>query len=157
MSNLILYIAHTGQGKTTLVKKTIDAGKKKSYVFDVNNEYEKHDRVIDGDFKNFLSECMKKTDHNLIFEDATGYLNGRTADDVRKLIVAKRHKRNNILMLFHSISAVPPFIFQLANYIVLFKTADELNTVKSKKEILVKPFLKLQQQPKYSRIFVKSI
>lgn len=147
MSNLILYIGHTGMGKTFRVKKLLKASDKQVYCFDVNDEYREYNRVVNGDFKLFLNESAKKKNTNLIFEDATGYLTGKTAEELRKIIVAKRHTHNNILMLFHSISAVPPFIFQLANYIVLMKTADELSSVKNKKESLIIPFMKLRRMP----------
>ena len=147
MSNLIIYIGHTGMGKTTRVKKALKASKKQKYIFDVNNEYNDYRREIDADFNKFMENAKNATDTDIVFEDATGYLTGKTADEMRKLIVAKRHTRNNIIMLFHSISSVPPFIFQLANWIVLLKTSDELKTVKSKKENLINPFLKLRSMP----------
>jgi Cdc6-like AAA superfamily ATPase len=146
MSNLILYIGHTGTGKTHRVKTLLKQTKKDVYCFDVNDEYKEHKREID-DFKLFLENCKNLRDHNIIFEDATGYLKGQTIEDMRKLIVAKRHKKNNIIMLFHSINSVPPFIFELANYIVLMKTADEASTIKNKKSNLLKPFLELQKMP----------
>lgn len=150
MSNLILYIGHTGMGKTTRVKKALKASKKNKYIFDVNNEYNDYNREIDADFRKFMDTAKTLTDSDIVFEDATGYLTGKTADEMRKLIVAKRHTRNNIIMLFHSISSVPPFIFQLANWIVLLKTSDELKTVKTKKENLINPFMKLRSTPMMS-------
>lgn len=157
MSNLILIIGHTGQGKSTHAKKILDSSKKKTFVFDVNNEYEKYVRHSDGDFLEFLTGCESATDTNCVFEEATGYLSGRTGDRVKKLVINKRHKRNNYIFLFHSIADVPPFLYRLSNYIILLKTADIEEMVKSKEPKLVKAWKSLQTAQKYSKVIIKMI
>lgn len=159
MSNLILIIGHTGQGKSTHAKKILDSSKKKAFIFDVNNEYqnEKYIRHTEGDFSEFLTGCEESTDTNCIFEEATGYLSGRTGDRVKKLVINKRHKRNNYIFLFHSIADVPPFLYRLSNYIILLKTADIEDMVKSKEPKLVNAWKKLQISPKYSKVIIKMI
>lgn len=159
MSNLILIIGHTGQGKSTHAKKILDSSKKKTWIFDVNNEYNnaKYIRHTEGDFSEFLNGCEEATDTNCIFEEATGYLSGRTGDRVKKLVINKRHKRNNYIFLFHSIADVPPFLYRLSNYIILLKTADIEEMVKSKEPKLVKAWRTLQTAPKYSKVIIRMI
>jgi Cdc6-like AAA superfamily ATPase len=157
MSNLFLIIGHTGQGKTTQAKYILKNTAKKEYIFDVNNEYEGYNRETNGDFNTFLSNCFNLTDSNCVFEEATGYLTGRTGALMKKLIINKRHTRNNYIFLFHSIADVPPFIFRLSNFIILLKTGDEREIVKGKFIKLYKPFLELQSMPKYSKKIIKTI
>ena len=157
MSNLILIIGHTGQGKSTHAKKLLLSIKKSAFVFDVNDEYKTFERVTDGDFNAFLTEAETRTDTNFIFEEATGYLSGRTGEKIKRIVINKRHKRNNYIFLFHSIADVPPFIYRLSNYIVLLKTADIEETVKQKEPKLLNAWRKLQIAPKYSKVIIKTI
>lgn len=157
MGSLILVIGHTGQGKSTVAKKLCKSAGKQPYIFDVNNEYEGYPRHIDGDFSTFLDEVNEKTDTNVIFEEATGYLSGRIGDRVKKLVINKRHRRNNYIFLFHSIADVPPFLYRLSNYIYLLKTADLYETVKQKEPKLLNAWQKLQSAPKYSKIIIQTI
>jgi hypothetical protein len=157
MSNLILIIGHTGQGKSTVAKKIAKAGGKKPFVFDVNNEYEAFPRHTAGDFVEFLDSIENITDTNVIFEEATGYLSGRIGDRVKRLVINKRHKRNNYIFLFHSIADVPPFLYRLSNYIYLLKTADIYDVVKQKEPKLLGAWQKLQSAPKYSKVIIKTI
>lgn len=157
MSSLILVIGHTGQGKSTVAKKLCKSAGKNAYIFDVNNEYEGFARHIDGDFNVFLDEVTEKTDTTVIFEEATGYLSGRIGDRIKKIVINKRHKRNNYIFLFHSIADVPPFLYRLSNYIYLLKTADLFEVVKQKEPKLLKAWEKLQTAPKYSKIIIQTI
>lgn len=157
MGSLILIIGHTGQGKSTVAKKIAKAGGKKTFVFDVNNEYEGFPRHTEGDFSTFLQEVENSYDTNAIFEEATGYLSGRIGDRVKRLVINKRHKRNNYIFLFHSIADVPPFLYRLSNYIYLLKTADLYEVVKQKEPKLLGAWQKLQTAPKYSKVIIKTI
>lgn len=157
MGSLILIIGHTGQGKSTVAKKLSKAGGKKTFVFDVNNEYEGFTRHTDGDFTAFLDEVEASTDTNVIFEEATGYLSGRIGERIKRIVINKRHKRNNYIFLFHSIADAPPFLYRLSNYIYLLKTADILEAVKQKEPKLLNAWQKLQSAPKYSKVIIKTI
>jgi len=157
MSHLILIIGHTGQGKSTQAKKILDTTKKKPFVFDVNNEYEKYNRHSDGDFVKFIETTETLTDSNVLFEEATGYLSGRTGEKIKRIVINKRHKRNNYIFLFHSIADVPPFLYRLSNYIILLKTADIEEAVKQKEPKLLSAWKKLQSAPKYSKVIIKMI
>lgn len=152
---LYLLIAHTGQGKTTFAKRL--SAPANTLVFDVNNEYKDYPRNTTGDFDNFLQQVMKTTDKNIIFEEATGFLAGRTGAEVKRIVINKRHTNNNYIFLFHSIADVPPFLFRLSNYVILFKTADTVQGVKEKEPKLLKPFLELQRAENFKYKILKMI
>ena len=164
---LILFIGHTGQGKSTLAQKLVK--EKKIYVFDVNNEY-KHlpidtgaiypkMRNIDLDLKKFITNCEKLKNTNILIEDATGFLRGRQSAEFSRLLVKKRHQQNNYIILFHSINRVPPEVMEMSNFIYLFKTNDNFDIVdkKFKNQQLNNAFLRLQKMPKYSFLKLKTI
>jgi hypothetical protein len=150
--NLFLIIGMTGQGKSTFVKNHAIKDKR-CFVFDVNNEYqylpmdEKAPQArYFGDYKYFLQLCKAKTKTNIIFEEATGFLKGAQGKDIRSLIIAKRHTQNNYFFIFHSVQSVPPDIYLLANYVILFKTNDNPDTIKKKYPRLLRDWLELMRQ-----------
>ncbi len=151
-------IGMTGQGKSEFVKNLIKG--KKSHAFDVNNEYKGISTTQDTqlDEHKFTSDCANKLKNTYcVFEEATGFFNGRIPTDLRRLIIGKRHTGNTYLFLFHSIADAPPGIIRLSNYVVLFKTNDEEPEVRKRYGKLYQPFLKLQNAPLYSKIIIKLI
>lgn len=162
---LILIAGMTGEGKTTYLKKFI-AGKRQ-YIFDVNNEYNLPDdlqirpqmRNRDLDINRFLSVCKSIKGYNICFEDATGFFRGKQHAALSQLIVGKRHTQNNFIFLFHSINRIPPELMEISNYIILFKTTDNIDLIdrKFKNPKLNESFLKLQKMQKHSFIEIKTI
>ncbi len=152
-----MIIGMTGQGKSLFTKNLIKD--KQSYVFDVNNEYKGIASEVNTscDENNFISECEKKQNTYCVFEEATGFFNGKIPVRLKKLIIGKRHSGNNYLFLFHSIQDAPPALVRLCNFVVLFKTNDERKTVEKKYEKLYQPFIKLMNAPKYSKLIIKLI
>ena len=165
---LVLIIAGTGQGKTTKVKKLIDG--KKCMVFDVNGEYNElpfdveqdRSRFYNPDVREFLKVVPEKHQGTIcVFEEATGFFAGAAQKETKKIIVGKRHPVDyggrDLLFVFHTIGSVPPFLIETADYIILGKTADEPNRVKTKSSKLYGPFLRVQKYPKYQFMTIKNI
>ena len=164
---LILMIGHTGQGKTTKATELIK--NKRCYIFDVNNEFKNlpidtgavypQMRNVNLDLKYFVTTCEKLNNTNVLIEDATGFLRGKQSDTFSRLLVKKRHQRNNYIILFHSINRVPPELMEMSNFIYLFKTNDNFKIVDSKfrNQALNDAFLKLQKMPKFSFLKIKTI
>ena len=168
---LILIVGSTGQGKTFYTKKLLEG--KKTLIFDVNNEYGEENeslanksdyikftpnqtismqskkippraRYIDCKIKEFIDIATLCTNRFIVFEDATGFLKGRTSETMDQLMQKRRHTNNSIILLFHSIDSIPPRIMQFANYLILYKTQDEEKKVKSKYSNVHKEFILLK-------------
>lgn len=182
---LILIIGHTGQGKTPYVNKFLHnkhlppalpnvKGKytttEKSlyqYIFDVNNEYTFPDdqrtcpqmRHTGYDVKAFIKKASELKRYNVVMEDATGFLQGKQELDFRRMISAKMFTQNNYIILFHSVTDVPPFLMRMSNIVVLFKTLDNVKEVERKfnNDQLTKGVIKLQAMKKYSYLQLKLI
>lgn len=162
---LILVIGHTGEGKSTWLKKFIL--NKKQYIFDVNNEYNLPDdlqvrpqmRNRDLNVNRFLGICKNLRNYNVCFEDATGFLRGKQQKELSQLIVSKRHTGNNYIFLFHSINRVPPELMEISNYIILFKTNDNIDMInrKFKNEKIDNAFLQLQKMKNHSFIEINTL
>lgn len=150
-----------GTGKTTFIKRYIKG--KRSCVFDVNNEYKglpddnrkPVSRVTDLNHKAFIQLCLEKRDTCCVWEDATGFIEGRLSDDFRKALVSKRHTGNVNILVFHSVSSVPPRLIQLSDYVILFKTSDEVYQIEKKYPSLLKYFKSINRKPLFSFELIK--
>ncbi len=161
---LIIICAMTGQGKTTFVKNAL-ARVTNKLVFDINNEYQDlpldneltASRYIEGDYREFVDIAANKRNTAVVFEDATGFFSGRVGQETSRMIVQKRHSGNDYYFLFHSIQRIPKAIYELANFVILFKTNDEFDTVKKRFAKLYPPFCNLQNSRQYSKEIIKLI
>lgn len=152
--NLFLIVGMTGQGKTTFILDNAIKDRK-CFVFDVNNEYSflptfsgadiPQSRFI-GDYKGFLEIVALKGESNIVFEEATGFFKGAVSKDLSKLIINKRHTKNNYMFLFHSWRSVPPGIFDLVNVAVVFKTNDNPELVLKKYPSVFKAWRKVTSE-----------
>jgi hypothetical protein len=155
-----IVIGMTGQGKSHFTKSYIQD--RKCYVFDVNNEYElplqgERSKNISCDEKDFIKNCYLRKETICVFEEATGFFEGKTSKELRRLIVNKRHTKNVYVFLFHSISSVPPRLLQFANFVVLFKTGDEVYQVENKYPSLFPYYMKLKEMPHQTKLTIKTI
>lgn len=172
--NLILIIGMTGQGKSPKILELIEG--KKCFVYDVNNEYGKRTkypgqtpvnlsddvnaeraRYTAMDKKEFIQMCMNKTETICVLEDATAFFRGAQSEQVMLMVTRKLFNRNDYVFVFHSINRVPPFFMELANYVILFKTNDEITNVERKYKTILPAFLELQQAPPKSFKLIKLI
>jgi hypothetical protein len=167
---MYIVIGAPGEGKTPFCKKMIggaDTGTapRRCLIFDINNEYgprtkyrgqtpfnishntrDIRSRYIGDDITAFLNIARTKADTVIVMEEATAFFEGKTSQLTRRLIINRYHTRNVYLFLFHSINAVPPRIMEIANYVVLFKTNDERDTVYRKYSRLGAAFEELQSR-----------
>jgi hypothetical protein len=172
---LILVIGATGQGKSPFVKKYLEG--KNCLVFDIQNEYgerakqgsngiilnlptdntKARSRYIGNNRDEFIDLCKKKQNTICVFEDATIFFQGATGENMRDLIFSKAHSNNNYILVFHAINRVPPAFMEGADYVVLFRTRDEIRKVAVKYNSLLKPFIKLRENPKLQPLKIKMI
>lgn len=180
MSVTFIHAGAPGQGKSEFIKEMIRG--RRSFVLDVQNEYGMRTKYkgqkplcfsdnpnapqsrlvpdprtisLKDDVMKFIQLCMLKRDTNCVFEECTVYLEGRQQEGIKKLIVNRLHTGNVYHFVFHSISAIPPRIMQMCNYVVLHKTLDEDFVVQGKYNRLFHHFLDLQPMPDGSRKVIK--
>jgi hypothetical protein len=183
MSELIIIAGGTGQGKTRfvngMIKNTLlkdargkdcyrpSGASRHQYIFDLNNEYimpteaapAPYMRHTQANQKLFVETCKKLTGYTIVFEDASGFLRGKQAAELIRLIVQRRHNRNNWIILFHSINRIPPELMEYCNTFILFKTNDNLKDIdkKFKSQVINTMFYKLQNAKNHSYLINKML
>lgn len=126
-----LIIGHTGRGKSTKVKEILSGLYCDKLIYDVNNEHNTGKPL--PNINDFLTLAKKKVNTAIVFEEATIFFSNRgRSEEVIDLLVRKRHTNNIIILLFHSIRSVPNYIFELIDYIILFKTNDNEKLIHDK-------------------------
>lgn len=119
------------RGKSTRAKKYALAARKPLFVYDVNNEWNVGYKPLK--MEDFLSAATEKTNTCVVFEEATIFFGTRTSNiEMRELLVRNRHTNNTYILIFHSLSDCPSYIFRMADYLCLFKTNDSLTDIQRK-------------------------
>lgn len=140
----IINVGRPKTGKTTKAKELLNLAKTSGsniIVYDPNNEYSEYDNSPFTDFESFAvkrwnytkqSGCQIKNS-TILVEEATVFTSTRSTDKVlQDLLVRRRHNNNDIILNFHSFGDIPKYIFALLNYVIVFKTNDTEETIKSK-------------------------
>ena len=124
-------------GKTTLSKKMLDERPKNMpvLIYDINKEYGKYYPQKFVDFEVFLEKISDEKVKNtyILIEEATIFFDTSSRiEEMKNILVRARHTGNIIQMNFHSWLSVPKNIFNLLDYVVVFKTNDTIQTIKMK-------------------------
>ena len=124
-----LVIGARGQGKTTFVKNNFFNLNRNVLVNDINKEYGSNYLNLDL----FIKKCESARNSVLIFEEATVFFNNRGHNrKITEILVRSRHTNNICVFVFHSVRAVPIYILDLMNYVVLFNTSDSSEVILKK-------------------------
>ena len=127
-------IGKRGCGKTTLSKQLLDVRPKAMpvIVYDINNEYQSYYPMPFEDFDIFLNKISdEKVRHTyILIEEATIFFNTQSNFyEMKNVLVRARHTGNIIQLNFHSFSSVPKGIYNLLDYVTVFKTNDNEKSV----------------------------
>lgn len=159
----IAVIGGMGSGKTFEIKKRIKQLGGSAFIYDPNEEYIDEVRnLYRGKMrvKDFAETVNEKSFNSInVFEEATAFIrHGAPDENIIDLLTRKRHKRVINFFVFHSLNAMPAYIYSYLNVMILFKTADRsdlvFNKYKENKPVLV-AFEKVKTAPKYKPQILK--
>lgn len=133
-------IGRSGCGKTTLSKQMLD---KRSpgmpcLIYDINNEYFDYYPERFEDFDVFLSKMTERDNdgndlirhYYILVEEATIFFNTQSNfQDMKNVLVRARHTGNIVQLNFHSFSSIPKGIYNLLDYVIVFKTNDNEKSI----------------------------
>lgn len=152
---IVVYAGMPGCGKTTQIMKQIAAflkqhPKEKVIIYDINREKAYKDfpaisleqiphvksgvyRIVEPDY-NLVLATFVETFRNglLILEDANFYLTAARNMTLWKILVSRRHMGMDVVLTFHSLARIPPYLYEMLNYIILFKTNENIDRVQNK-------------------------
>lgn len=142
----IIVVGARGQGKSTFIKQSLQ-GVKRLLIYDVNGEYGNKEVPT---FQDFVELATKQVKTIIVFEEATIFIgHSSSSEKLREILVRARHTENTIFLVFHSLRAVPRFIYDLCTDVVLHKTNDNPDFIMKRFEnkALLIAFNVIQKQP----------
>ena len=146
-----LVVGGTGTGKSTFTEGCLkQVNKSAILLYDVNNE-NRYKPYVTGPLptiETFVEKTTTVQNAFIVYEEATIFFSNRSSNDsLREILVRKRHTNNTVFLLFHSLRTIPRYVYDLCNYVILFKTNDSRGLVESKfnDERLTACFLRVQQ------------
>ena len=122
-------------GKSFYSKKMLDCRPNgfPVMIYDINQEYKKYYKEPFIDFEIFLEKIVPLKYHYILIEEATIFFSTKSRyEEMINLLVRTSHIGNIIQLNFHSFRSVPKDMYDLLDYIVVFKTHDTLKNVKDK-------------------------
>lgn len=127
MSKAHIIVGATDTGKTYFTKQLLNKvpNKKALFIYDVENEYQSYFPYPLIDFETFIEKATYLKNSVQVYEEATIFFGNRSSNEfLKSIMVRKKHDKNHIILIFHSMRSVPRYIYELANYITIFKTND---------------------------------
>lgn len=145
LNELILIVGVRGTGKTTIAKMVGEKAGKRSIIVDTDDHPSYSDlplyslskamvntsssfRMIESDIDEVLSVLNRnQTNAVVTLEDATKVL-GSTLSKAQKTFFVDMRKRNfDVIVMFHSLADIAPWLCRNYNRLILFRTDDNLN------------------------------
>jgi hypothetical protein len=141
---LIGVIGTNGTGKTTAVKKLLDATGFRALIFTPHDnewlEYPHNELAAPADF-NFTKICrhiwpqrdtLERTavffhDGFLVFEELRSYVPAQTDFLMRDFLISRRQRMTDIIFVCHGFSEIPPAFLTFLSRLILFRTTDNID------------------------------
>lgn len=150
LNKCFLFIGRRGTGKTTLARKMAKAMGRKLIIVDTDDHPSYLDipvinleqlktfsgdacRVIESDIDQvFIILNHYQSNAVIICEDASKYVTANISKAVRSFLIDMRKRNFDVIMMFHFLSDVPPYLCKQYDQMVLFKTGDNIQVTQNK-------------------------
>lgn len=150
LNKCFLFIGRRGTGKTTLARKMAKAMGRKLIIIDTDDHPSYVDipvitleqlktftgeacRVIESDIDQVLIILNQyQSNAVIICEDASKYITANISKAVRSFLIDMRKRNFDVIIMFHFLSDVPPYLCKQYDQMVLFKTGDNIQVTQNK-------------------------
>lgn len=150
---VFIVIGARGTGKTTLLKQRVEKFSGYKHIYDLQRVYYNDDRPLPT-IEDFTLKASKLKDSLIVYEESTIFFPNRGNNkELRQNLVQARYNRNIIFLVYHSICAVPYYVYDLADCVILFRTQDEENRVTHKYEKFHRYWKFIQKFPERCKQF----
>lgn len=127
-AKVFIIVGGRGSGKTYFLENRLPAGRSIVVELYKTERWQGYDKIFFEDLINKKVNYKQLANKAVIFEDATSYISSNMTNEMKRLIVFSKQLGSDVYIVFHSINIVPPFLWYLWNYIILFKCAKPKRT-----------------------------
>jgi hypothetical protein len=149
-NHMYLIVGRKFTGKTTVTKEMAEASGKKIVVIDTDEHpaYSSFTKVplkelhkwktgnikVITEYPEAALRVINKCCSNafVICEDAGKYVTPNLQLDLKRFIIDHRKRNLDVAFMFHFLADVPPYVCRQYDFMVMFKTGDNLNSPQSK-------------------------
>lgn len=124
----IVIVGGAGTGKSTLLKKLIaDVPPSSVLLYDVNNEHKEYTRYeMLPDIEDFLLQASLSRRVIIACEEASIFFTSHNkTEEMLNILTRRRHTYNGIILIFHSLRAVPDYMISYINHLIILKTSGD--------------------------------
>lgn len=150
LNRISLIIGQRGTGKTTFGLQLVNASPlKKKLIIDTfeHPSYKEFETITAAKLPRWIKgkkRLLYRTEEDMdmindyvyntliVMEDCTKYLTGDLKQNIKSILFDSKQKNNDIIMMYHGFSFIPPKILANCTDITLFKVGENINNHKSK-------------------------
>jgi len=130
---IIIIVGGRGHGKTTMLRRfTTKAHPEALLLHDVSGQHKDYYKRPLLEIDQFNAICKNVENCMIAYEEATIFIPHSPKPDIKHFLVTSRYRNNTILFVFHSLRAVPRYILDLSNKVILMKTNDIPEVIEKK-------------------------
>lgn len=131
---IVCIAGSTGTGKTLFLKNIIKNLNDKVYILDPQDEYNEKfliSKIIKVKYFETIYKLLNSDIQNTTFviEEASMFFTHAEDRQIIRKLVSNRHDNNNFFFVFHSLRKIPNFIIDFIDYLILFQTNDQQQTI----------------------------
>ena len=120
---IFVVIGGRGTGKTYFLEHLLHPGNTLVIELVKTNRWQGYQKVFYDDFETGSLSYKDIANKKIVFEDATSYISSNMKNDLKKLIINSKQLGCDVYIVLHSLNIIPPFLYNLLNYIILFRCA----------------------------------
>lgn len=130
---IIFIVGGRGTGKTTELRGYTEKTHPDALLlYDAGGNHKDYYKRPLLEIDEFVTACRKIENGVMAFEEATIFFRHSPMKDVVDFCVKSRYRQNTIFFVFHSLRSIPFYIYELADFIILFKTKDTEKIVRER-------------------------
>lgn len=122
-AKILLVIGGRGSGKTYFLEHRCRKDDTIVIEYFKTERWKGYKKYFFNDLQSGKVSIKELGNSTIVFEDATAYISSNMANYMKRLIVNSKQVGSDVIIVFHSLNIVPPFLWYLINNIVLFNCA----------------------------------
>ena len=120
---IFVIVGGRGSGKTYFLENLLRPSNTVVFELAKTDRWVGFTKYFFEDYVNGKVNFKDIANNKVVFEDASSYINANMKNTLKTLVVYSKQIGCDVYLIFHSINMMPPFLWNMVNYIILFNCA----------------------------------